>query len=81
MNPVVIAIDAMGGDFGLSVTTPAVIAFLNKKSNAAFSITMVGEESQVNQAIQDAQGQSLLASGKLTIQHASEEVGMATCGG
>jgi len=76
MNPVVIAIDAMGGDFGLSVTTPAVIAFLNKKSNAAFSITMVGEESQVNQAIQDAQGQSLLASGKLTIQHASEVVGM-----
>ncbi len=76
MIPVVIAIDAMGGDHGLTVTVPASIAFLQKKANAGFAIILVGDHAQLTDAINRANGQTLVASGRLQLRHASEVVGM-----
>ena len=76
MTSTVIAIDAMGGDFGLSVTAPAACAFLQRKRNKAFKIIMVGDTEQVTAALVAAGGQKLLDTGRLEVRHASEVVTM-----
>lgn len=46
---ITIAIDAMGGDFGLPVTAPAAAAFLAKQPNA--QLIMTGDETQIRDAL------------------------------
>lgn len=65
-----IAIDAMGGDHGPSVTVPAVIAALKKHAN--LNIILVGNESLLRQSLT----QYSYDSARLLIQHASEQVEM-----
>ena len=76
MNSIVIAVDAMGGDFGLEVTVPAACAFLNRRRNKSFNINLVGDEEQVKQAVTLAGGDTLLQAGRLTVSHASQVVTM-----
>lgn len=67
---ITIAVDAMGGDFGLSVTVPAAVSFLNKNSDAR--LIMVGDEVLVTEALKAA-GAPL---NRIEVQHASEVVEM-----
>jgi len=66
-----ISIDAMGGDYGLDVTVPASLDCL--KGNPDLNLILVGDEvllkQQLTQALVDFQG-------RLSIQHASQCVGM-----
>ena len=67
----IIAIDAMGGDFGPDVTIPASVDCLKK--NPALKLILVGDEAilteRLTQALKDFEG-------RLSIQHASERVEM-----
>lgn len=67
----IIAVDAMGGDFGPDVTIPASITCLKKYPN--LSLILVGNEQVLNDLVVD---QLKMFSGRLTIQHASECVEM-----
>ena len=71
-----IAIDAMGGDFGPSVTVPASIAFLQKPHNANHKVILVGLEDKIAPHLESQTAKELLASDRLSIRHASEEVAM-----
>ena len=51
-----IAIDAMGGDFGPSVTVPAAIDFLNKNSKITHKIILVGLEELIAPLIEQHGG-------------------------
>jgi len=66
----IIAIDAMGGDVGPSITVPAAVEVL--ASNAGLHLILVGDEAVLQQALKpftyDAK--------RLTIQHASQRVEM-----
>lgn len=66
-----ISIDAMGGDYGPEVTIPASLDCL--KNNPDLKLILVGDEAVLNpqlaQALIDFQD-------RLTIQHASQCVGM-----
>ncbi len=66
-----IAIDAMGGDFGLDVTIPASLACL--KANLKLKLIMVGPEDQLRVWLADALEQY---PDRLQIQHASQQVDM-----
>jgi glycerol-3-phosphate acyltransferase PlsX len=66
-----IAIDAMGGDFGLDVTIPASLACL--KANPKLKLIMVGPEDQLRVWLADALEQY---PDRLQIQHASQQVDM-----
>ncbi len=66
-----IAIDAMGGDFGLDVTVPASLACL--KANPKLKLIMVGPEDQLRVWLADALEQY---PDRLVIQHASQQVDM-----
>jgi glycerol-3-phosphate acyltransferase PlsX len=68
LNSITIAIDAMGGDHGPSVTVPASLHVLNQYP--ALQLILVGDESLLKQAI----GSRLHP--RLSIQHASERVEM-----
>ncbi len=66
-----ISIDAMGGDFGTSVTIPASLACLS--ANPDLHLIMVGDQV----ILQELLAQALIDfSGRLSIQHASEQVEM-----
>ncbi len=65
---ITIALDAMGGDHGVSVVVPAALDFL--KNDADVDLILVGKEDQIRQHLNGYD------SGRLSIQHASEEVGM-----
>ena len=69
----VIAIDAMGGDFGPSVTVPASIKFL-RDTNA--KIILVGQQPALEQAIANSDAADLIASERLSLQFATELVDM-----
>ncbi|MGR9100582.1 MAG: phosphate acyltransferase PlsX, partial [Gammaproteobacteria bacterium] len=66
-----IAIDAMGGDFGPSVTIPASFECL--KRNPALKLILVGDEYVIGQFL-DQQNQAF--SDRIAIQHASQRVEM-----
>jgi len=80
-----IAVDAMGGDKGLSVTIPACVEFVSQNNDV--SLILVGLEPEIRAALAATEsvggrlssGQpvaSLLGAGRLRVQPASEEVGM-----
>ncbi len=75
-NTTTIAIDAMGGDHGPKVTVPAAITFLSKVNTKSHSVVLVGKPDQINDLINQHNGQSLLESGALRIHEASEVVEM-----
>lgn len=70
----------MGGDFGIEVTVPAVISFLNKPPKgllgSGYEFILVGDQSLIQQAIEKNSGKHYLQSGALSIQHATEVVAM-----
>ena len=65
-----IAVDVMGGDYGLDVTIQGALDFLQKQSDAA--LILVGDEMQIKSAL----AKSNASVGRITIQAASEVVGM-----
>lgn len=71
MNKITIAIDAMGGDHGLSVVIPACARAA--KSNLELNLLLVGDEDQVLKHLKKL---GLSAGGQFSIVHASEVVGM-----
>lgn len=68
---VTIALDAMGGDHGLSVTIPAALAVHDQQPD--LKLILVGREDDIATALQAAR-RSL--GPRLTVHHASELVGM-----
>jgi len=71
-----IAIDAMGGDFGPSVTVPAAIQFLKKPSEQTHKIILVGLEDAIAPLIEEHGGARYLSLGMLSVEHASQVVDM-----
>lgn len=67
-----IALDAMGGDHGPSVTVPAALNALKK--NRDLKLILVGEQAQLMAALQQQNGGEV--GERLTIQHASQQVAM-----
>ena len=67
----VIALDAMGGDFGPDVVVPAAAKVLSKHN--ALRIVLVGDEARLRAC---AQGHNIVLDERLTVQHASEVVEM-----
>ncbi len=75
-NQATVAIDAMGGDFGISVTVSAAIQFLRKGSNRHQKIILVGDRAQIESDIKNNGATDLVDQGSLQVVHASEVVGM-----
>lgn len=67
---ITIAIDAMGGDYGVDVTVPAAIQALNTFSD--ISLVLVGNQSLIESALQAHQYDS----NRLTVTHAEQVVEM-----
>jgi len=67
----IIAIDAMGGDFGPQVTIPASLECLKASQN--LKIILVGDEVVLNELLGNALSEF---KGRLSIQHASQQVEM-----
>jgi glycerol-3-phosphate acyltransferase PlsX len=75
-DPAIIALDAMGGDFGSEVVLPAAVQVLKKHRNVG--IILVGDEA-ILKAQAEKQGIDLAAGtfkGRLEVQHASQIVEM-----
>jgi glycerol-3-phosphate acyltransferase PlsX len=70
MENVTIAIDAMGGDYGLNVTVPASWQILKKHRNV--QLILVGDEKQIKAKL----GTRKLHNKRLSIKHASQQVEM-----
>jgi glycerol-3-phosphate acyltransferase PlsX len=70
-DPAVIALDAMGGDFGPEVVVPAAAKILSRISQ--LHIILVGDEERIRSC---AQNHAINLDDRLTIQHASEVVEM-----
>jgi phosphate acyltransferase len=66
-----IAIDCMGGDHGLSITIPACLSFLKQCPDV--NLILVGREVDIELALSK---KKCLGHPKLSVQHASEVVGM-----
>ena len=66
-----IALDAMGGDHGPAVIIPAALNALKKNSD--LKLILVGDQAQLMAALQQQGGD---VGGRLTIQHASQQVAM-----
>lgn len=71
LNSSTIAIDAMGGDFGLEVTIPAVIEILREFKH--LNIILVGDQASIEERL-NQYPESLCQ--HITVQHASQVVGM-----
>lgn len=67
-----IAIDAMGGDYGVSVTVPAALDMLRKHKN--LHLVLVGNEEQIKQQIESYKRR--IDNSRLQIKHASQQVAM-----
>ncbi len=67
----IIAIDAMGGDFGPQITIPASLKCL--KANPDLKLIMVGDESILNEMLANEVG---VYKDRLVIKHASQQVEM-----
>lgn len=85
-STITIAVDAMGGDYGLDVTVPASITFLNSfntknrksrtSSQSKHKIVLVGKSELITPLIAQHNGSQLLKQGALSIHEASEVVAM-----
>lgn len=73
LNTITIAIDAMGGDHGLTVIIPAAVRAVKK--NPDMHLILVGDQARIMSFLQKV-GYTLSASSQLTIEHASEVVSM-----
>lgn len=71
-----LAIDAMGGDFGIDVTVPAALQFLREDQIGKHRIILVGDQAKIDSRIKELSGVSFIESGCLSVLHASEVVGM-----
>ncbi len=71
MNPITLAIDAMGGDDGASVVVPATIRVAKERPEVSF--ILVGLEHDIQQLLRKHGGDSLT---NISIKHASEVVEM-----
>jgi glycerol-3-phosphate acyltransferase PlsX len=71
LNNIIIAVDAMGGDHGLSVVIPACIRAIKKNTN--LKIILVGVQDKVNASLKK---HGVLSSKQLSVVHASEVVNM-----
>ena len=71
MNNITIAIDAMGGDHGLSVVIPACVRAVRK--NPDLTLMLVGDQDQINQHLKR---QGSFSARQFTVVHASEMVEM-----
>ncbi|MDC0947992.1 phosphate acyltransferase PlsX [Gammaproteobacteria bacterium] len=69
--PVRIAIDAMGGDHGVSVTVPAALQLLERHHDLV--LTLVGNEAELRAALDAASEQSRA---RIEVVHATEVVAM-----
>lgn len=69
-----IAVDAMGGDHGVSVTVPASLDFL--KSHPEAQLTLVGLRDDVERALKEAGAVASQLGDRVKVVHASEVVGM-----
>lgn len=68
---IVLAVDAMGGDHGVSVTIPACLRFLNETSDVG--LILVGNKESIYNQIGDKLSQF---AGRITVVHASQVVDM-----
>lgn len=75
-GPITIAVDAMGGDHGPSVTVPAALDFLGRAGDAR--VLLVGQTDVIRSALQKAKASDLISgdSPRLQIVEAPEVVGM-----
>ncbi|WP_058492565.1 phosphate acyltransferase PlsX [Legionella worsleiensis] len=71
MNNITIAVDAMGGDHGLSVVIPACVRAAKKNPN--LKILLVGVQDKVTASLKK---HGVLSSNQFTVVHASEVVNM-----
>lgn len=69
MGEITLALDAMGGDNGLSVTIPAAIQALNRYDN--LNLILVGDEAQIENELSHLQKMDDM---RIDIHHASEVV-------
>lgn len=69
----IIAIDAMGGDHGLSVTIPAVLKSLQVYQD--LHVILVGDETKIHRQLKHQKHVNCVAS-RITVHHASQVVGM-----
>ena len=67
---ITIAVDAMGGDIGLSVTVPASVAFLERQNDV--KLLMVGDEVKLQAALKSVNAPM----DRISVIHASEVVDM-----
>jgi glycerol-3-phosphate acyltransferase PlsX len=70
-KPTTIALDAMGGDHGPSVTVPAALTAVQE--DPELNIVLVGDEGAIRQHLNE-QGEA--SNSRLVIQHASQQVEM-----
>jgi glycerol-3-phosphate acyltransferase PlsX len=70
LNNIIVAIDAMGGDHGPAVTVPASLAALAKHPH--LHLLLVGDETVLRETLKS----HLYDQARLTIHHASQQVGM-----
>lgn len=71
MEPLTIALDAMGGDVGPDVVVPAAVTVARRRSD--LNLVLVGQETLLREALVKADGVEL---NRISIHHASEVVGM-----
>ena len=67
---ITIALDAMGGDFGVAVVVPAALNFL--RNNAEVNLILVGREETIQQELEGKHYDA-----RLEVKHASQEVEMS----
>jgi phosphate acyltransferase len=73
LNKITLAIDAMGGDHGVSVVVPAAVRAVKK--NSELHLILVGDNEQISAQL-DKLGVSLDKNPRLSIKHTSEVVDM-----
>ena len=72
---ITLAIDAMGGDYGLQTTVPAAIEIL--QTYPQIKLILIGDAEQINMKLHDLGAQSgTESSDRLLIQHASQVIEM-----
>lgn len=71
-----IAIDAMGGDHGPSVTVPAAIDFLTNSADVRHKIILVGIEDQITPLLSQYNADRYLSKGLLEVHSATQVVEM-----
>lgn len=67
-SPYIIALDAMGGDFGPDVVVPAALSFVERRSDVA--LILVGDETELRERLGSG------APDAIQVRHASQTVGM-----